>query len=35
MNMAPVVDAFGIKLTNVTRYARSVLGKAASAGERG
>ena len=31
MNMAPVVDTFGIKLTNVNDYARSVLGKAASA----
>jgi uncharacterized protein YbjT (DUF2867 family) len=35
MNMAPVVDAFGIKLTNVDDYARSVLGKAAPAGHRG
>jgi uncharacterized protein YbjT (DUF2867 family) len=29
MNMAPVVDTFGIKLTNVNEYARSMLGKAA------
>ena len=31
MKMAPVIDAFGIKLTNVNDYARSVLGKAAPA----
>jgi uncharacterized protein YbjT (DUF2867 family) len=31
MNMASVVDTFGIKLTNVTEYAQSVLGKAAPA----
>jgi uncharacterized protein YbjT (DUF2867 family) len=30
MNTAQVVDTFGIKLTNVDEYARSVLGKAAS-----
>jgi hypothetical protein len=30
MNMAPVVDTFGIKLSKVDDYARSVLGKAAS-----
>lgn len=30
MNMAPVVDTFGIKLTNVNEYVRSVLGKAAT-----
>jgi hypothetical protein len=30
MNMAPVVDMFGIKLTNVNEYARSVLGTAAA-----
>src|SRR5262249_48396646 len=29
MNMAPVVDTFGIKLTNVNEYACSVLGRAA------
>jgi uncharacterized protein YbjT (DUF2867 family) len=29
MNMAPVVDKFGIKLTNVDDYAHRVLGKAA------
>jgi uncharacterized protein YbjT (DUF2867 family) len=28
INMASVVDTFGIKLTNVNEYARSVLGKA-------
>jgi hypothetical protein len=31
MNMAPLVETFGIKLTNVNDYARSVLGKAAPA----
>jgi uncharacterized protein YbjT (DUF2867 family) len=31
MNMAPVVETFGIKLTTVDDYARSVLEKAASA----
>ncbi len=31
MNMGSVVDTFGIKLTTVDDYARSVLGKAASA----
>jgi len=31
MNMAPVVDTFGIKLTSVNEYARGVLGKAAPA----
>jgi uncharacterized protein YbjT (DUF2867 family) len=31
MNMAPVVDTFGIKLTSVNDYARSVLGTATSA----
>jgi uncharacterized protein YbjT (DUF2867 family) len=31
MNMATVVDTFGIKLTNVNEYARSVLGQAAPA----
>jgi uncharacterized protein YbjT (DUF2867 family) len=30
MNMAPVVDTFGIKLTSINEYARSVLGKAAT-----
>ena len=30
MNMAPVVETFGIKLTGVDDYARSVLAKAAS-----
>jgi uncharacterized protein YbjT (DUF2867 family) len=30
MNMAPVVDTFGIQLSNVNQYARSVLGKAAA-----
>ena len=30
MNMAPVVDRFGIKLSNVDEYARSVLGRAAA-----
>jgi uncharacterized protein YbjT (DUF2867 family) len=30
MNMAPVVNTFGIKLSNVNEYARSVLGKAAA-----
>ena len=30
MNMAPVVDRFGIKLSNVDEYARGVLGKAAA-----
>jgi uncharacterized protein YbjT (DUF2867 family) len=28
MNMAPVIDTFGIKLTSVTEYAQNVLGKA-------
>lgn len=28
MNMAPVVDTFGIKLTAVDEYARRVLGEA-------
>ena len=31
MNMDPVVDTFGIKLTGVDEYARSVMGKAAPA----
>jgi uncharacterized protein YbjT (DUF2867 family) len=31
MNMAPVIDIFGIKLTNVNEYACSVLGRAAPA----
>ena len=31
MNMAPVVDTFGIKLTDVNEYARSVLEKTAPA----
>ena len=31
MNMAPVVDTFGIKVTSVNEYARGVLGKAAPA----
>jgi len=31
MNMAPVVEQFGIKLTSVEEYARSVLGNAAQA----
>lgn len=31
MNMAPVVKTFGIQLSNVDEYARSVLGSAASA----
>jgi hypothetical protein len=31
MNMATVVDTFGIKLTSVDTYARSVLGRAAPA----
>jgi hypothetical protein len=31
MNMAPVVDTFGITLTNINEYARSVLGRAAPA----
>ena len=31
MNMAPVVDTFGIRLTSLDEYARSVLGKAAPA----
>ena len=31
MNMAAVVDAFGIRLTSVTQYAESVLGTAATA----
>jgi len=30
MNMASVVEAYGIKLTNVDEYARSVMGKAAA-----
>ena len=30
INVAPVVDTFGIKLTNVNEYARNVLGKAAT-----
>jgi uncharacterized protein YbjT (DUF2867 family) len=30
MNMAPVVDRFGIKLSSVDEYARGVLGKAAA-----
>ncbi len=30
VNMEPVVDTFGIELTNVNEYARSVLGKAAT-----
>ncbi len=30
MNMAPVVDTYGITLTNVDEYARSVMGKAAT-----
>ena len=31
MTMAPVVEKFGIKLTSVEEYARSVLGHAAKA----
>jgi hypothetical protein len=31
MNMTPVVDTFGIKLTSVNDYARSVIGKASAA----
>jgi len=31
MNTAPVVDTFGIKLSNVDEYVRSVLGIAAAA----
>jgi uncharacterized protein YbjT (DUF2867 family) len=31
MNMVPVVDTFGIKLTSVNEYARSVLGRSAQA----
>ena len=31
MNMVPVVDTFGIKLTSVNEYARTVLGRAAQA----
>lgn len=31
MNMAPVIDTFGIKLTSVDEYARAVLGKSPSA----
>jgi hypothetical protein len=30
INMAPIVDTLGIKLTNVDEYARSVLGRAAA-----
>lgn len=30
MNMPPVVDTFGIKLTTVNDYAHGVLGKAAA-----
>ena len=30
MNMGPVVETYGIKLTNVDEYARSVMGKAAA-----
>jgi uncharacterized protein YbjT (DUF2867 family) len=30
MDMAPVVETYGIKLTNVNEYARSVMGKAAA-----
>ena len=30
MNVAPVVETYGIKLTNVNEYARSVMGKAAA-----
>ena len=30
MNMASVVETYGIKLTNVNEYARSVMGKAAA-----
>ena len=30
MNMASVVDTYGIKLTNVNEYVRSVMGKAAT-----
>ena len=30
MNMAPLVDTYGITLTNVDEYARSVMGKAAT-----
>jgi uncharacterized protein YbjT (DUF2867 family) len=33
MNMSPVVDTFGIKLTSVDAYARGVLGKAAAASD--
>jgi hypothetical protein len=31
MDMTPVVDTFGIKLSRIDDYARRVLGKAASA----
>ena len=31
IDMAPVVDAFGIKLTSVDEYARGVLGMTATA----
>jgi hypothetical protein len=31
MDMAPVVDQFGIQLTSVDEYARSVLGGQAAA----
>jgi hypothetical protein len=31
MNMAPVVDTFGVKLNDVNEYARRVLGKATTA----
>jgi uncharacterized protein YbjT (DUF2867 family) len=31
MNMAPVIDSFGMKLTSVNDYARTALGKAAQA----
>jgi hypothetical protein len=31
MNMAPIVERFGIKLTSVEEYARRVLGNAARA----
>jgi uncharacterized protein YbjT (DUF2867 family) len=31
MNMAPIVDTYGIKLTNVNEYARSVMGEGSDA----
>jgi len=30
MDMAPVIETYGVKLTNVNEYARSVMGKAAA-----